>query len=102
MIPLVADKLDEVTELCRKYNVERLDLFGSAAVGDFEPGRSDLDFVVVFREMAPAERKDCYFGLLFDLEDLFARSIDLLEATAVKNRYVRRSIEDTKELLYAA
>jgi predicted nucleotidyltransferase len=52
--------------------------------------------------MEPGDHADSYFGLLFDLEELFGRSVDLLEATAIKNRYVRRSIEATKELLYAA
>lgn len=102
MIPLIEENLDALRELWRRYNVERLDLCGSAAVADFDPERSDIDFVVQFAEMPPVAHKDCYFGLLFDLEDLLARSIDLLEATAVRNRYVRRSIDATKVLLCAA
>lgn len=46
MIDLVANKRDEIAALCRKYNIKRLDLFGSAATGAFDPATSDLDFVV--------------------------------------------------------
>lgn len=48
MITLVSDKSDQVAELCRKFNVLRLDIFGSAATGDFSPEKSDLDFLVEY------------------------------------------------------
>jgi len=50
--------------LCRRYNVRRLDLFGSAVAGNFEPGRSDLDFLVAFEPLAPAAYADAYFGVV--------------------------------------
>jgi hypothetical protein len=45
---------------------------------------------------------DAYFGLLDDLRALFGTEVDLLMAGAVRNRYVAREIERTKQLLYAA
>ena len=50
MIPLISQHSDELTEICRRYHVKRLDVFGSAAVGDFNPDTSDIDFLVEFDE----------------------------------------------------
>jgi hypothetical protein len=102
VIPLIADNLDALVELCRHYRGERLELVGSAAGGEFDRERSDLDFVVQFAQMPPVEHADCYFGLLLSLERLFGRQVDLLEAGAISNPYVRRSIDASRVLLYAA
>ncbi len=54
--------------LCRRFGVRRLDLFGSAASGRFDPGRSDLDFVVSFADLLPpAAYADAWFGLRAEL-----------------------------------
>ena len=46
----ISDKKDELAELCRRYGVARLEVFGSAARGtDFDPQSSDADFLVAFR-----------------------------------------------------
>jgi predicted nucleotidyltransferase len=34
---------NEVRALCRRYGVRRLELFGSATTGAFDPQRSDVD-----------------------------------------------------------
>ncbi|MEJ7655165.1 MAG: nucleotidyltransferase domain-containing protein [Chloroflexia bacterium] len=77
-------------------------LFGSALRDDFDPGRSDLDFCVEFQHMTLHEHAESYCGLLEDLEELFARRVDLVEVGAVRNPYLRRSIEEEQETLYAA
>ena len=92
-------KLDE---LCRRFQVRRLTLFGSATTDGFEPGRSDLDFLVEFQPLMPALRADAYFGLLMALEDLFQCKVDLVEEGASQNPYFLRTIEQTRALLYAA
>jgi uncharacterized protein len=79
-----------------------LDLIGSAASGDFDPARSDLDFLVEFQQLQPGHHADAYFGLLHGLEDLFGRKVDLVMRGAVKNPWFARSIEACGELLYAA
>ena len=41
----VASKRETLAELCRRFHVRRLEVFGSAARGDdFDPDRSDADF----------------------------------------------------------
>ena len=70
MIPSVADRTDDLKRLCRHYNVQRLDLFGSAAKGGHHPEDSDLDFLVEFQPAAFSAYADAYFGLLEALEQL--------------------------------
>lgn len=86
--------------MCRHFGVRRLDLFGSAATGRFDPARSDLDFLVAFEEMPPGKHAKAYFGLLEGLEALFQRRIDLLTAESVENPYLRRSIEADRRPLF--
>ena len=52
--------------------------------------------------MAPHEHAESYFRLLGNLEDLFARRVDLVEIGAVRNPYLRREIDTGQQTLYAA
>jgi predicted nucleotidyltransferase len=101
MQPLVAQRLAEVRELCRRFRVRRLDLFSSAARDDFDPARSDLDFLVEYEADAPSGLAG-YVGFKEELEALFGRPVDLVEASAVLNPYLLASIERSRETVYAA
>lgn len=92
----------ELERLCRRYLVRRLELFGSAATGQYVPGHSDLDFLVEFEPAAMDRYADIYFGLLEALQQLFGTPVDLVVAAAIKNPYFRESVDQTKALLYAA
>lgn len=92
----------ELERLCRRFHVRRLDLFGSAAAGTEQPGASDLDFLVEFEALPEGSYADNYFGLLESLERLFERSVDLVASSAIRNPYFRKSVDQTKALLYAA
>jgi uncharacterized protein len=92
----------ELVELCRKYRVRRLDVFGSAARGDFNEHSSDVDLLVEFDDMPHADRADAYLGFLTAVEALLRRRVDLVELGAVRNPYLRRGIEESRELVYAA
>jgi predicted nucleotidyltransferase len=98
---IISDHLDAVRQLCRQYHVARLELFGSAARGEFDPARSDLDFLVDFASLPPADRADAYFGLLAGLQDLFQQEIDLVEVQAVDNPYLKQSMDAARTVLYA-
>lgn len=102
MISLLYERRDEIAQLCRRHRVTRLEVFGSAASGNFDPETSDLDFLVEFVPLGPGERADAYFGLLEDLRDLFGRPVDLVMTRAIRNPYFRQAIEQTREVLYAA
>lgn len=92
MIHAIADKREELAELCRRFGVARLELFGSMATGqDFSPDRSDADFLVAF---LPEKRDDLATFLDFKeaLEALIGRPVDLVEREAVESsrNYIRR------------
>jgi len=63
---------------------------------------SDIDLVVDIDSSDPLDYADNYFNLKFALEDLLNRQIDLLENKAIKNPYLRESIDNSKTLLYAS
>ena len=103
MIDEIALRREELWALCRRYHVRRLDLFGSAARGDFDPERSDVDFLVEFdRTHRDALSLRTYFGLKEALEELLGRSVDLVEPGAVRNPYLKTSIEASRESVFAA
>ena len=102
MLELIERRQSQLEGLCRRHKVRRLELFGSAASGEYKPAVSDLDFLVEFLPLAPAQKADAYFGLLHDLEDLFRLKIDLVTSQAVRNRWFTRAIDSQRALLYAA
>lgn len=102
MTSILQTRRDEIAALCRRHRVRRLDVFGSATRETFDAATSDLDFLVEFQPLGPGERAEAYFGLLEDLEKLFARRVDLVMLRAIINPYFRRAVEETRELLYAA
>jgi predicted nucleotidyltransferase len=103
MIDAIQLRREELRPLCRRFHVRRLDLFGSAARGDFDPERSDFDFLVEFDRAHPdALSLRTYFGLKEALEGLLGRPVDLVEPGAVRNPYLKASIEGSREQIFAA
>ena len=77
-------------------------MFGSAADGSFKAESSDLDFLVEYLPDADQKPADAYFGLLFDLEDLFQRKVDLVMDRAIRNPYFRAGVDQSRQVIYAA
>ena len=102
MISLVADRSEEIAELCRKHQVQRLDLFGSAATGDFDLESSDFDFLVTFLPEANATYIGVYHRLYTDLTSLFDQPVDLVIETDFRNPYFREAIEKSRTSIYVA
>ena len=102
MEPRIEQERERVAELCRRHRVRRLAVFGSALRQDFDPERSDLDFLVEFEPLPQGTYADAYFGLINALEQLFQRRVDLVEAGSVRNPYIQREIEARQETLYAS
>jgi|SRR3972149_1966757 len=102
MNAIIEQHRPELGELAVKHGVRRLAIFGSALTPLFDPTSSDIDVLVEFRSMPPAERADAYFGLLEDLERLFGRPVDLVEPSALRNPYVRQAVEASRVVLYEA
>jgi uncharacterized protein len=88
----IAERRQDLIALSRRFGVVRLEVFGSAARGaDFNPLRSDADFLVTF---SPEARNDlaAFADLKEALEALLGRSVDLVEREAVEasRNYIRR------------
>ncbi len=96
---LVERNIGKLKKLCDKYNVSRLYVFGSVINKKFRKD-SDIDFLVTFDAIELNEYADNYFDFKFSLEDLFNRKIDLLEEKAIKNPFLKQSIDSSKELIY--
>jgi predicted nucleotidyltransferase len=102
MILILEQNCDAMADLCRKHQVAKLEVFGSASTGQFRQESSDLDFLVEFHRVPDLNPADQYFGFLFDLEKLFSRKIDLICPSAMKNPYFIKSVNATRKILYAA
>ena len=101
MIDLLAQHREAIADLCRKYGVRKLELFGSAASGDFDPARSDVDFFYEF-DSDLTNLADRFFGLLEDLEALLGRKVDLVSSRDAKNPYFLQVANQHRVTLYAA
>jgi predicted nucleotidyltransferase len=102
MTPILEEHMADVLALCGLYRVRRLAAFGSATGSGFDPQASDVDLLVEFAPLEPAEHADCYFGLLHALEDLLARPVDLVERGPIRNPYLLAAIEESEVVLYEA
>jgi predicted nucleotidyltransferase len=103
MIAEISSHREELDELCRRFHVRRLYLFGSATGDDFDSERSDLDFLVEFDPREPmALSFTTFFDLKEALETLFGCKVDLVEPRAIRNPYFKESIERSREPIFAA
>ena len=88
-----------IDKLCEIYKVKRLYAFGSVLTDNFTK-ESDIDLVVEFSNVKLEDYADNYFDFKFSLQDIFKRPIDLLEEKAIKNPYLRQSINQQRQLVY--
>ena len=99
--PYLAQRRDQLNELCRKYGVSRLYAFGSIASGAFDPKTSDIDLQVELLPLKdPVVKGLTLLNFWDELEKLFERKVDLLTDQPIKNPYFRRILEETKILVY--
>ncbi len=101
MIRVGPIELDEarLTEICRRYGVRELSVFGSAARGDLRPD-SDIDVLVEFLPEAEPGLRD-HAGLMLDLSELLDRKVDLVSKNGLKP-LIRDSVIQDARRLYAA
>ena len=100
MNKIVADKIQALRELCKRFDVKTLYLFGSVCSDKFN-NDSDIDILISFKDISIEQYTDNYFELHYKLEELFNRKIDLLTENSLSNPFFIESIEETKQLLYA-
>ena len=91
--------IQSIKNLCINHRVDKLYIFGSILGNNFNE-KSDIDFVVKFKNIELLKYSDNYFDFKFSLEDLLHRPIDLLEEPAIKNPYFIASLNESKKLIY--
>ncbi len=99
----IAEHLEAIRALCREYGVLRLEVFGSVCTPEFDPERSDIDFLVEYPpgyEFGPWAAR--YLALQEALANLLGRKVDLVMTSAIRKKYFLQSVNETRELLYAA
>ena len=94
----IEDHKQIIERICKDLRVKSLDLVGSASREDFEPERSDIDVLVEFD--GHDRLFDRYFELKTRLEEQLGRQVDVIQDSAVKNPYVRRSLNQDKVRIY--
>ena len=99
---IITQNFMEIIRICTHRKVRRLAVFGSAAGDRFDPKKSDLDLLVEFEKMQPAEHAEQFFGLAEDLEHLLNHPVDLVEPGPIRNPYFRKSLDETQVVIYTA
>ncbi|MEJ2704137.1 MAG: nucleotidyltransferase domain-containing protein [Sedimentisphaerales bacterium] len=102
MKTIIEENRDRLFELCKKYHVAALDVFGSAATGEFDEHHSDIDLLVEFDSSVRANRFYNFFALHEELQRLLKRPVDLVEPGGLRNPYFIESVEQTRKRLYVA
>lgn len=98
-MPIDAETVNEIGRVCKTHRVASLYVFGSVLTNTLTP-ESDIDFLVQFQRMPLADYFDNYESLRNELQEIVARPVDLLEAQAIRNPVLRRSIEQSRFLIY--
>ena len=99
MINLVQDNLDAIAELCRTYGVRKLEVFGSAATGEFDPETSDIDLIYEFTDTS-SRLVDRFLAFADAIEVVFGRPVDLIPNRTFENPYFRYSVNKSRITIY--
>ena len=103
MIDLIEQRREQIEVLCRQFQVQRLEVFGSAADADrFDSNRSDVDFLVEFAPEGESHIAELYLDLIAALKDLMGREVDVVMTRAIRNPYFRQVVDRSRRTLYAA
>ena len=82
---------DKIAEICRKYKIREMAVFGSAARGDLRPG-SDVDILVDLRPDARLGWE--FFGIAEELESILGRHVDLGTKDSLKAHAKTSALRD--------
>jgi predicted nucleotidyltransferase len=96
---LVELNIEKIKNLCVKHKVNKLFVFGSVLKDTFT-NESDIDLVVDFEKLDLSDYADNYFDLKDQLELIFNRPVDLLEEKGIRNPFLRKQIDNEKQLIY--
>lgn len=100
MNKIITDKIEFIKELCSRYDVKSLYVFGSASTDKFNE-KSDLDFLISFSdELSIEDYTENYFTIHYKLQEIFKKEIDLITEKSLSNPFFIKSLNKTKSVLY--
>jgi predicted nucleotidyltransferase len=102
MTAFLEDLKEVIAELCRKYSVQRLFVFGSSIMDDFRPGESDVDLFAKFTPLGGHAKFHAFLEMLDELQSVLGTKVDLVMSGVVRNANISREIKYTKRMIYAA
>jgi predicted nucleotidyltransferase len=102
MPAMIERRRGDIVQLCERYGVRELALFGSILRSDFDPASSDIDAAVTFGPPTGHSLARQYFDFKQALERLLSRPVDLVELEVMPDTRLKRIIEHTKVPIYAA
>ena len=91
---------EELVELCEKYYLSELSIFGSSLRDDFN-GESDIDILVSWKNYQKFNKPWDFINIEEDFKVLFNRKVDIVEKEALSNPIRRQDILAQSEILYA-
>ncbi|MBX3069415.1 MAG: nucleotidyltransferase domain-containing protein [Thermomicrobiales bacterium] len=104
MLHVVQHHWNDIAGICRRYGVQRLELFGSASLAlDDAPEPADIDFLAFYDEgydFGPWMTR--VLSLESELSDLLGYPVDIVLEKALENRWFRREAEKTRQVIYDA
>ncbi len=100
--PRIDIPMDKLVELCKRWKIVELSLFGSVLRDDFTP-ESDVDVMIVLADDATLDHFYDWLKIQDELSELFDhREIDLIERNRIINPFMRHSILNSRQEIYAA
>lgn len=102
MLPLIEEHTKDIARLCEKFGVRKLELFGSACRGEFDPETSDLDFFAEFVDRQIPGYLDRYLGFADSIEALIGKSVDVVTSSSRMSPHFRKAVDECRVVVYEA
>ncbi|MEO6638873.1 MAG: nucleotidyltransferase domain-containing protein [Ginsengibacter sp.] len=98
MIPIVESNIDDIVKICERMEIQSLYLFGSGSNQNRFTQKSDLDFLYKFKKENSGLYD--YFDLLFALEKITGKKVDLVAEEKIKNKFFLERVNHEKIKIY--
>jgi len=101
--PYIQDRLPELTEIFKRYQVKKAYVFGSVVTERFNE-QSDIDFLIEplgeAEEPDAAVRGEILWDLYYALKDYLQRDIDMVTKNSLQNKYFIQELNETAIPIY--
>lgn len=100
MNKIISKNKEQLDSIFKNHSLKRVYLFGSSLNSNFN-SKSDIDLLLNFEDnLDDLKRGELIWSLYDQLKNLFNREIDLVNEKYLKNPYLIKEINSSKELIY--